>query len=770
MHNRKLFRLWASVTVCLLLCICFVPCTATQSTDSAVAAVITQLEAIDSLQTMQNNRKNYSAAAEYDAYIQNMFAARLAAQAAYDALSASQQAQIDSSLTAKLTDTLSTVFNAVTVPVTPRYDEYCYEVIFKNNLIYEMGHHISAEMPCTILLVDSTETGTSWTPDGLYSYGQNNYEVTYCCDSVYPVKAGTHYRRLNLEDSNYYGDGAAERVRAIILNSYPYLTLDEMKNAMIANGLDASFVASLTRGDIISAVQFAVWTYSNAELSGVNEYVATTEMTNNHVFRDLVHDYTNELWSWWNANSSKNNIYDAQAAYRVNTLVYYLCNLPAVAAQADQIVISDVQITRAELIAETDGLYDVGLYVHLNVGADADDNLRLTVTSTSSAGTVTDSRSWTLGEAAKYGVSILSQTGDTVSVTVEGTQNLGRGVYFYEPDGGREVSQCLVGVAEGETPVSIMRSFTLTQDIEKGLRIYKTDKETGAPLSEITFHIYAVNPAAGETVNPTPTQEEIDRYAVPENLVGSVVTDETGYANLALEDGRYLIVEEYNAEKIKEPVAPFYILVPMPQETESELSDGTETEIVYSDVVSVYPKNETVEPSEDPPEPPTPPDNVTGSFSILKYDENDEGMLLEGAQFAVYRPATQEDTDTVIITCGGIGYSVVPVLTDGVQLVLTTDASGTAYSPTLPCGSYFVKEIKPPTGYKLPNDASTVTVTASVMGTVEQVRISNERGGILPETGGMGTTPLYLLGGVLVLTATLLLLPKKGRRYRKTER
>jgi len=220
------------------------------------------------------------------------------------------------------------------------------------------------------------------------------------------------------------------------------------------------------------------------------------------------------------------------------------------------------------------------------------------------------------------------------------------------------------------------------------------------------------------------------------------------------------VIEQPAPDKVLAPVDPFYITLPMPVEVENEAG---ETVIRYLDIVSVYPKNTPYVPPLPPPPTPPPPHNVSGSFSILKHDAIDPAIVLSDAQFKVWRPAGPEDTVVDILLCDGINYAVVPVQVDGKDLILTTDVYGRAFSPELPCGPYFLQEIQPPRGFLPLDSAVSLTVVPGVVAEAPLIDIPNERNGILPETGGIGTAPVILAGTVMALGALALLLRKQRR-------
>lgn len=63
-----------------------------------------------------------------------------------------------------------------------------------------------------------------------------------------------------------------------------------------------------------------------------------------------------------------------------------------------------------------------------------------------------------------------------------------------------------------------------------------------------------------------------------------------------------------------------------------------------------------------------------------------------------------------------------------------------------------------------PTEAGLITFTSSVDTGTLSTDVVNKSGSTLPETGGMGTTIFYVLGGVLVLAAVVLLVTKKRMR------
>ena len=106
--------------------------------------------------------------------------------------------------------------------------------------------------------------------------------------------------------------------------------------------------------------------------------------------------------------------------------------------------------------------------------------------------------------------------------------------------------------------------------------------------------------------------------------------------------------------------------------------------------------------------------------------------------------------------------------------VLKSDENGVFSVIGLDHGTYYLVETKAPNGYNLLTEAVEVNVVAThkevtaesaetifTVNEKSEITVENKAGIVLPETGGMGTTMIYILGAVMVLGAGVLLVTKR---------
>lgn len=113
----------------------------------------------------------------------------------------------------------------------------------------------------------------------------------------------------------------------------------------------------------------------------------------------------------------------------------------------------------------------------------------------------------------------------------------------------------------------------------------------------------------------------------------------------------------------------------------------------------------------------------------------------------------------------------------------TVDENGVLRFTGLSAGEYTISEIKAPEGYNKLDESITVEITLTYSekdgwqwqyalkadddgnssNTIDSnvIKIVNQSGVQLPSTGGMGTTMFYVIGGILVVGAVILLITKK---------
>lgn len=200
----------------------------------------------------------------------------------------------------------------------------------------------------------------------------------------------------------------------------------------------------------------------------------------------------------------------------------------------------------------------------------------------------------------------------------------------------------------------------------------------------------------------------------------------------------------------------------------------------------------------------------TYGFTMTKVDATNTNATLSGAEFQLTKTetATENNTETTIPYYATVDSETQKfngwTTTSTDAATFTTDSNGQITVEGLAEGTYSLTETKAPTGYKLPTDrvwtiiiqdgaadgdldgtdsetpadADTATVTygttpvnvtvtsndttaASAKKNMLTFTITNSTSDQLPTTGGIGTTIFYVVGGVLVLAALVLLVSKK---------
>ena len=170
----------------------------------------------------------------------------------------------------------------------------------------------------------------------------------------------------------------------------------------------------------------------------------------------------------------------------------------------------------------------------------------------------------------------------------------------------------------------------------------------------------------------------------------------------------------------------------------------------------------------------TPPSETvtyTWDLDVLKYANGDETVVLADAQFVLLNKT--KDKVATIVDGKVTGWVNVPVadqdgtITWPANTVLTTGANGKIEIDGLDADTYYLREVKAPDGYnKLANDVTveitgSTTVEGALTYTTVVAKVNNQSGTELPSTGGIGTTVFYVVGGLLVVGAFILLVSKR---------
>ena len=173
----------------------------------------------------------------------------------------------------------------------------------------------------------------------------------------------------------------------------------------------------------------------------------------------------------------------------------------------------------------------------------------------------------------------------------------------------------------------------------------------------------------------------------------------------------------------------------------------------------------------------TPEDTVwvfTYEVDNTKVDGSNEDKPLAGAGFKLYSDKDCEQEIALIYDETKGAYRPVKGEEQGEEM-FSAESTGIFNIIGLDAGTYYLKETTIPAGYnEMSPNPFVVTIKATHEELTEETcnvtltedstmnnEIVNNQGATLPETGGMGTTLFYAVGGVLVVGAGILLITKK---------
>ena len=490
------------------------------------------------------------------------------------------------------------------------------------------------------------------------------YDV-YCCDFETGILASGEriaYRRLTLENSGYYPPEAASKIRAIALNSYPVLTLEEMKTRMDKAGYTLN--ESVSEEQLLSGTQRAIWQCSN----------------NDPVKEQAVYKYSLRITDGYadviKAPEEKYKESGREYYYEINENVQkvynYLMSLNGKEASPGGIVLNGV--TAHPLSAGTSGTADVLLKFklendrHGGITLSEKDDLTLAAN-----GKTFPSREWRDEGNGEYSVTLQGVTaGKNIDFTISGEQYLARDAYFYEPVGGKDAAQCFVGVAEGMTPVFANGSFKI-DGTQKAA--YLTVEKTSNIPGTYKFNVYKAENDAKELINTVEiTTAEADTCVASEKIllpVGTYIVEEenaikAGYTLTVTVDGnnKYIV----NSEKVENP------------SVQVTLQENSEAEVTVN-FANCY-------------------EEIPSSFGFKKTDEHDAGV--KGAVFALFKDEG---------------------CTEPTAYKQTSDSNGDVKFPLIPVGIYYMKETAAPYGYYLNKEVFKIEVLVQEASGTDNVAI-----------------------------------------------
>lgn len=312
-------------------------------------------------------------------------------------------------------------------------------------------------------------------------------------------------------------------------------------------------------------------------------------------------------------------------------------------------------------------------------------------------------------------------------------------------------------VAVGDT-VNFQITGTVSEQYANYKSYYYSFRDTmsdGLTLNSELIKVYVVNGESRWDVTAT-TANDVPKFIIDVN--GNDFTATANLKELDVADDRFeitattKIVVEYSATVNANAVSG---------------ATGNPNEVTLSYENDPYHEadSDPNDPADTPDEPGVTPSDVTVVFTFdVIVDKTDGTNPLTGAGFTLYEKTGDGPEDWTIVGAEITGAVLTQFTWSG-----------------LDAGTYKIVETTVPEGYNKADDVEftidpnyddqtkpvTLTSLAEINNDLDKnddkvtFEIVNNAGSLLPSTGGMGTTIFYVVGGVLVLVAVVLLVTRK---------
>ncbi len=159
----------------------------------------------------------------------------------------------------------------------------------------------------------------------------------------------------------------------------------------------------------------------------------------------------------------------------------------------------------------------------------------------------------------------------------------------------------------------------------------------------------------------------------------------------------------------------------------------------------------------------------TYGIPVFKYTGNDVGLA--GAKFILLKNKNADESDAIKFTQAGKKYTYAADQTSAAATTtLVSPDLGHFTIQGLQADTYYLKETEAPKGYNKISEPIKIVVGTDENGkqiitvsdkSVDEVKVQNNTGSLLPSTGGMGTTLIYVVGSILVLASGIVLFSKR---------